>query len=118
MLCSVVTSYATSYYMLCSVLRCYQELLHAVQCCCMLSPRVITCCAVLLQHICVIVTMLCSSMLNVADVFLHVVQHHVTKNIHFVHVVDITDVITCCTVLLHVTKSYYMLHVVSCYIVL
>ena len=34
--------------MLCSVARCFQELLHAVQCSYML-PRVITCCAVLLH---------------------------------------------------------------------
>ena len=33
--------------MLCSVFRCYQQLLHAVQYCYML-PRFITCCAVLL----------------------------------------------------------------------
>ena len=47
--------------MLCSVVTCYQELLHVVQCCysylellrdvlcCYMSPRVITCCAVLLH---------------------------------------------------------------------
>ena len=37
--------------MLCSVVTCYQELLHAVQCCYML-PRVITCCAVLSHVTC------------------------------------------------------------------
>ena len=36
--------------MLCSVVRCYQQSLHAVQYCYML-PRFITCCAVLLRVI-------------------------------------------------------------------
>ena len=34
---------ANSYYMLCSVVICYQELLHIVQCCCMLSRVIISC---------------------------------------------------------------------------
>ena len=46
MLCRVVTCF--EYYMLYSVVTCYIELLHDVQCCSMLQ-RVITCCAMLLH---------------------------------------------------------------------
>ena len=40
----------SSYHMICSVVRCYQQLLHDVQCSYML-PRVIAFCAVLLRVI-------------------------------------------------------------------
>ena len=46
--CAVLLVVTESYYIMCSVVTCYQELLHAVQCCYML-PRVIACCAVLLH---------------------------------------------------------------------
>ena len=46
------------YYMMCSVVTCYQELLHVVQCCYIL-PSVITSCAVLLD-VTKIYYMLCS----------------------------------------------------------
>ena len=46
--CTVFLDVTNSYYMLCSIVTCYQDLLHAVQCCYML-PRVITFCAVLLR---------------------------------------------------------------------
>ena len=77
--------------MLCNVLTCYQELLHAVQCCYML-PRVITCCAVLL---------------------------HVTCYQDLLHAVQccymLPRVITFCAVLLRVISSYYMMcSVVPC----
>ena len=81
--------------MLCSVVRCYRELLHAVQCCymlhcvvefcaavlnvvicscvvqcCYMLPRVITCCAVLLDVTRVIT---CAVLLHI--VLLNFVQH-------------------------------------------
>ena len=40
------------YYMLCSVVRCYQELLHAVQCCYMLHCVFEFCAAVLYVVMC------------------------------------------------------------------
>ena len=40
MCCAVLLDVTENYYLLCSVVTCYQVLLHAVQCCYM-SPRVI-----------------------------------------------------------------------------
>ena len=68
--CAVLLDVTDSYYMLCSVVRCYQEILHALQCCCMLHRvgefftamlnvvmcscmicSVVTCCIVLLNFV-------------------------------------------------------------------
>ena len=68
--CAVLLDVTDNYYMLCSVVKCYQELLHAVQCCYMLHCvgefcaamlnvvmcscmicRVVTCCVVLLNFV-------------------------------------------------------------------
>ena len=45
---AVLLHVAKCYYMLCSVVTCYQELLHAVQCCYMLHCVVEFCAAVLM----------------------------------------------------------------------
>ena len=59
------------YYMLCSVVRCYQELLHAVQCCNMLHCVVEFCAAVLNVVMCS--CMLCS-VVTCYQELLHAVQ--------------------------------------------
>ena len=45
--CAVLLDVTESYYMLCSVVRCYKEILHTVQCCYMLHCVVEFCAAVL-----------------------------------------------------------------------
>ena len=45
--CAVLLDVTESYYMLCSVVRCDQELLHAVQCCYMIHCVFEFCAAVL-----------------------------------------------------------------------
>ena len=55
--CAVLLDVTDSYYMLCSVVRCYKEILHTVQCCYMFH--------------CVVE--FCAAVLNF-DVFLHAVQ--------------------------------------------
>ena len=74
--------------MMCSVVRCYQQLLHAVQCCYML-PKVITSSAVLLHVL--RYYMLCS-----------VVPCYI-ELLHDVQCCSMLQrVITCCAMLLHV----------------
>ena len=95
--------------MLCSVVRCYRELLHGVQCCYTLHCLVEFCAAVLN-------VVMCSCMLCI----LHVVQccYMLPRVITCCAVLlDVTRVITCCAVLLHVTKSFYMMcNDVTCYL--
>ena len=69
--CAVLLDVTETYYMLCSVVRCYQELLHAVQCCCMLHCVVEYCAAVLNVVMCS--CMLCS-VVTYNQVLLHAVQ--------------------------------------------
>ena len=117
-----------SYYMLCSVVTCYQGALHAVPCCYMFW--VITCCAVLLRVISSYY-MMCS-VVPCWQGLLHVVQccytwHCVVEFCTAVLYVVMCScmlcsvvhmlprVIICCAVLFDLTKSYYILSsVVAC----
>ena len=74
--------------MMCSVVRCYQQLLHAVQCCYVL-PRVIANCAVLLH---VLSYYMLSSVVTCYIELLHDVQCCSM----------LQRIITCCAMLLHV----------------
>ena len=69
--CSVLLEVTESYYMLCSVVRPYQELLHAVQCCYMLHCVVEFCAALLNVVMCS--WMLCS-VVTCYQELLHAVQ--------------------------------------------
>ena len=77
--------------MLYSVVTCYQELLHAVQCCYMLHCAVEFCATVLYVVMCS--CMLCSVVTCYSSYYM-------------------------CTVLLHVMSYYMLCSVVTCYIVL
>ena len=105
--CAVLLDVTDSYYMLCSVVRCYQEILHALQCCCMLH-RVGEFFAAMLFDV-FLHDMQCCYMLHCIVEFCAAVLFVVMCSCIVQCCYILPSFITCCAVLLDVTESYYML---------